>query len=164
MTRFLLLSLTMALLLISGCSKYQKRSSVYYDYETECLGTGNQGTTLMRVYSYAKKVPKAQELAKKHAVHAVIFKGVPNGSKGCIDKGLAFNDPNTETKHSDYFSTFFSDNGEYLNFVSISSRETTTPIEVRGRYKVGVDVVVQHESLRRKLERDEIIRGLSSGF
>jgi hypothetical protein len=162
MTRFLIFFFSASLMLL-GC-KYSKRSSVYYDYESECLGVGNQGTTVMRVYSYAKKTRRAAELAKKHAVHAVIFKGVPNGKKGCMDKGLAYNEPDAAQKHSGYFERFFSDNGEYLNFVSISSDESTVPIKVGRRYKVGVDVVVQHEALRKKLESDNIIRGLTQGF
>jgi hypothetical protein len=169
MMRTVFLLLLSSTLLIAGC-KYSKRSSVYYDYETQCMGVGKKGTTLLKVYSYAKKSRRAIELAKKHAVHAVIFKGIPNGpnpgQSGCMDRGLA-RDANAEQEHRMYFERFFSDNGQYLNFVSISNDGSIAPGDrqrVGKKLKIGVQVVVMHESLRKQLEADKIITGLNSGF
>ncbi len=165
-----ILFLFLASLLILGGCKYSKRSSVYYNYETECMGVGKKGTTLIKVFSYAKKTNRAIELAKKHAVHAVIFKGIPNGPRpgqsGCLSRGLA-RDPNAEQENRLYFEKFFSDNGRYLSFVSLSNDGTIDPsdrMRVGNQYKIGVKVVVMHEELRKQLEADGIVKGLNSGF
>ncbi len=164
-TRSVLLLLLFAAAMVSGC-KYRKRSSTFSNYEVQCMGTGRQGTTLIKSWSYAKNYRRAVELSKKHAVHAVIFKGVPSGTGGCSRRPLA-SEAGAETKHSTYFANFFSDNGPYLRFVSLSGDGTVNPndrLKVGGQYKIGVPVIVMHSELRKELEAAKIIKALNSGF
>lgn len=165
MNRYLLILLVTVATVVSGC-KYQKRSSVFYNYEVECNGTGRQGSTQLKVWSYAKNYDRAVELAKKHAVHALIFKGVGAGTGGCNNRPMC-TDPNAERQHALYFENFFSDNGKYLNFVSLSNDGTVDPndrIRVGKEYKIGVSVFVMHSELRKELESAGIVKPLSSGF
>ena len=126
-------------LVATGC-RFGKRTANYYDYETECMGTGRQGTSLIKVYSYAKNYNRAVELAKKHAVHAVIFKGIPSGSGGCPRRPMVDN-ANAEQEDAVYYTNFFSVNGKYLNFVSISNDGSIDPndrTKVGNQYKINV--------------------------
>lgn len=152
-------------LVATGC-RFAKRTANYYDYETECMGTGRQGTSLIKVYSYAKNYQRAVELAKKHAVHAVIFKGIPSGSGGCSRRPMVDN-PNAEQEDAGYYTNFFSVNGKYLNFVSISNDGSIDPndrTKVGNQYKIGVKVVVNHAELRKELEANGKAKAMTDGF
>ncbi len=52
-------------------------------YEIECVGTGADGTYLIKVWSYSKKANVAVEQVKKNAVHGIVFKGFNGGGQGC---------------------------------------------------------------------------------
>jgi hypothetical protein len=127
-------------------------------------GNGMDGTQLIKVWGFGKKPDKAAYQAKKNAVHAVVFKGINGGKPGCMTRPLVTK-PGAEVQHSDYFQTFFSNGGHYLNFVAQSGDGTMDRIKVgKKQYKVGVIVSVRHAALRRELETAGIINKLGGGF
>lgn len=136
-------------------------------YEIECAGIGNDGTYLIKVWSYSKKPSIAINQAKKNAVHGIIFKGFSGGGQGCVaQKPLATN-PNIEFEKSDFFDPFFDEGGKYMKFVLESSAgniDASDMMKVGKEYKVGVVVSVSKDLLRQDLEAAGIIRGLTSGF
>ena len=151
---------------LTAQTKKQKKMAGYTisNYEVECMGTGMDGTQLIKVWGFGKKPDKAVYQAKKNAVHAVIFKGIRGGKPGCMMRPLVTK-PGAEVQHSDYFNTFFTDGGHYLSFVSQSGDGTLDRIKVsKKQYKVGVIVSVRHADLRRELETAGIIQKLGSGF
>lgn len=134
------------------------------NYEVECMGTGMDGTQLIKVWGFGKKPEDAAYQAKKNAVHAIIFKGINAGKPGCMTRPLVTK-PGADVQHSDYFETFFTNGGRYLDFVSQSGDGTMDRIKVgRRQYKVGVIVSVKHAQLRRELETAGIINKLGQGF
>ncbi|WP_346855101.1 hypothetical protein [uncultured Draconibacterium sp.] len=151
---------------VSAQTKKQKKMAGYTisNYEVECMGTGMDGTQLIKVWGYGKKPDKAVYQAKKNAVHAVIFKGITGGKPGCMMRPLVTK-PGAEVQHSAYFETFFTDGGHYLTFVSQSGDGTLDRIKVSNKqYKVGVIVSVKHSALRSELETAGIIKKLGGGF
>lgn len=147
-------------------TKKEKKIAGYTvdNYEVECLGTGNEGTQLMKVWGYGKKPEDAVIQAKLNAVHAVIFKGIFAGEAGCMKRPLV-SDPGLEEKNQDYFDAFFKPNGEYLSYIAVSGEGLRESIKVDKRtYKVAIHVSVQHSALRKKLESDGIIKKLGAGF
>lgn len=151
---------------VSGQTRKQKKMAgfVMGNYEVECMGTGMDGTQLIKVWGFGKKPDKAAYQAKKNAVHAVVFKGINGGKPGCMTRPLVTK-PGAEVQHSDYFQTFFSNGGHYLNFVAQSGDGTMDRIKVgKKQYKVGVIVSVRHAALRRELETAGIINKLGGGF
>jgi hypothetical protein len=149
-----------------GFSQKKKNPAAFYNYEVECMGTGMDGTQLLKVWGYGKKPNDAVEDAKKNAVQAVMFKGILNGKPGCMMRPL-ITEPGAEQQYQDYFTAFFKPSGKYLSFVNISSDGSIDPkdrLKVGKQYKVGVIVSVAHASLRKELEAAGIIRGLSTGF
>lgn len=137
-------------------------------YEVQCVGVGNEGTKLIKVFSYSKKANVAIEQAKKNAIHAMIFQGF-NGdaSSGCPTQKPLTSNPALEQEKADFFDAFFADGGKYMKFVSVSGDGTIAPedrMKVGKEYKIGVVVSVMYDLLRKDLEAAGIIRGLSSGF
>lgn len=160
------LFLLMLSVTINAQTRKQKKMAgfVMGNYEVECMGTGMDGTQLVKVWGYGRKPDIAAYQAKKNAVHAVVFKGINGGKPGCMSRPL-ITKPGAEVQHSAYFETFFSDGGHYLNFVSQSGDGTMDRIKVsKKQYKVGVVVSVKHAALRRELETAGIINKLGGGF
>jgi hypothetical protein len=167
----LALLFTIAILLITSVTttssaQRKKNTATFYDYEVECMGTGRDGTQLIKVWGYGRNVAKAIDQAKKNAVHAVIFRGIAAGKPGCMQRPLATR-PGTEQQQSAYFDNFFADGGKHLNFVSITSDGSIDPkdrLKVGRQYKVGVIVSVMHAQLRKELEAAGVIQALGDGF
>ncbi len=151
----------------SSCSAQRgKNQAAFYDYEVECMGTGRDGTQLIKVWGYGRNANKAIDQAKKNAVHAVIFRGIAAGKPGCMQRPLSTR-PGTEEKHRAYFDIFFRDGGRYLNFVAITTDGSIDPkdrLKVGRDYKIGVVVTVMHAQLRKELEAANVIPALGHGF
>jgi len=146
-------------------TRKEKKIAGYIDknYEVECLGTGTQGSQLMKVWGYGKTPEDAAIQAKRNAVHAVIFKGITAG-QGCMKRPLV-TDPGVEQAKADYFDLFFAPAGKYLNFVSLSGEGVQDRIKVdKKTYKVAINVSVMHTALRQELEAAGIVKKLGAGF
>ncbi|MDR1225402.1 MAG: hypothetical protein LBK47_00700 [Prevotellaceae bacterium] len=137
-----------------------------YNYEILMLGVGQDGTKVFKVYAYAKKVDDAIVQAKKNAVAACIFRGLP-GANGAAPTPAICPDPNTEENNLDYFTSFFATGGRYLQYINLTTDGVPSGqdrLKVKGGYKVGISVQVLYDKLRKDLEAAGIARGLSSGF
>lgn len=146
-------------------TRKEKKIAGYIDqnYEVECLGTGTQGSQLMKVWGYGKTPEDAVIQAKRNAVHAVIFKGITAG-QGCMKRPL-LPEAGAEQSHADYFDLFFAPTGKYLNYVAISGEGVRERIKVdRKTYKVAINVSVMHTALRQELESAGIVKKLGAGF
>ena len=157
----LFLSLLVSMTYADSKSKANKDTQ-QFRYEIECAGNGTQGTYLIKVWSYSKKVNTAIEQAKKNAVHGVIFKGFA-GKNGCVAQRPLFKGPGGEFEHQDYFKNFFANGGEYLRFVT-STEGTQEIIKIGKEYKVGVVVSVAKDELRKTLEEVGVLKKLGHGF
>lgn len=135
-------------------------------YEIEVVGTGVQGTYLIKVWSYSKKPDVAIEQAKKNAVHGVIFRGFA-GKQGITGQKALSSNVNLVEEKSDFFEPFFKDNGKYIKFVSLTADGAVGAgdrIKIGKEYKVGVIVSVRVADLRKDLEEAGIIKKLGAGF
>lgn len=164
--RFTILLAFVLFISSEGFSQKKNNPAAFYNYEVECMGTGMDGTQLIKVWGYGKKPNAAVENAKKAAVQAVMFKGILNGKPGCMMRPL-ITEAGAEQQYQDYFNAFFKPGGKYLNFVSVSSDGSIDPkdrLKVGSQYKIGVLVSVSHAALRKELEAAGVIRALSTGF
>lgn len=160
-----LLILVFSCLGVNAQTRKEKKIAGYIDqnYEVECLGTGTQGTQLLKVWGYGKTPEDAVIQAKRNAVHAIMFKGITTG-QGCIKRPL-ITDAGAEEAHADYFKAFFEPAGKYLNFVSLSGEGVQDRIKVdKKTYKVAINVSVMHTALRQELEAAGIVKKLGAGF
>jgi hypothetical protein len=176
MKTFRNLTIILALILISvnfadAQAKYSKkeRKAHYnssYNYEVEIMGVGQDGTKVLKIWGYGKRVEDAIIEAKMNAIASVIFKGVPGG-QGAAATPAILTDPNAAEKHADYFENFFSPGGKYLQFLTLTTDGMPSGqdrLSIKGGYKVAIYAQVMYDALRKQLETDGIARRLDSGF
>lgn len=150
-------------------SRKEKKAhySSNYNYEVQIMGVGQDGTKVMKVWGFGRRVEDAVIEAKMNAVASVIFKGIPGGH-GAAATPAILTDPNAGDKHAEYFETFFSPGGKYLQFITMTtdgmpSGQDRLQID-RRTYKVAIYAQVMYDALRKQLETDGIARSLSTGF
>lgn len=132
-------------------------------YDIICEGNGVEGTYLVRVWVYANKQNLKPEQIRKFAVHGIIFKGVTGSSKCNGQKPLA-KSLSVEEENKKYFDEFFEKKNAYLNFATIVEGTFERVKVTKRQFKIGAVVSVSKDQLRKQLEADGIIRGLSTGF
>ena len=143
-------------------------ATAQWRYEIEGVGTGREGTYLLKVWSYSKRPDVAIEQAKKNAVHGVIFKGYVGTKQGVSTQKPLVKSLTAAKEHEQFFKDFFANGGAYLKFVSTTADGAVAAGDRmkigRNEYKVGVVVSVRKDELRKELETQGIIKGLSSMF
>ena len=101
--------------------------------------------------------------AKKNGIRDVIFKGISHGRGEC-DRRPLISEPNALDKYSDYFNSFFADEGPYLDFVNLKDERILFAkiwrSRKRGSQSVthGVVIRVLRSELKKKLLQDGIMR------
>lgn len=139
-----------------------QREMEEFKYELQCAGNGVQGTYLVRVWTYNKKLKAAQTACPRNAVHGVIFKGFVGG-EGCVGQKALARTPGAEMEYKDFFEHFFAENGEYRKYIS-TVPGTEEILKVGKEYKVGIVVSIQKDELRRALEAAGVLKSLNYGF
>lgn len=155
-----------------GKRKKEKMLNEKWNYEISCVGVGNEGEYLVKVYSFTKKRKTLDlELAKKNALHGAIFKGINADSRKCVSQPPLVRDANVEEQKSEYFNDFFKTGGKYKKFVNLTAGGAVNAgdryrvkIGKKKYYKIGVVVSINKDLLRQELESAGIIRKLNSGF
>ena len=146
----------------------KERKAMYdsqYNYELACLAVGNDGTKLLKVWGYGKKVDNAIYDAKRTAVAAVIFRGVPGGNGAAPTPSLLPVDGYDQ--HFDFFDEFFKDGGMYLSFVNLTTDGTpggSDNIKMSHGYKVAVSASINFNALRKFLEEKGVVKRMDAGF
>ncbi|MDR0567500.1 MAG: hypothetical protein LBG47_10805 [Prevotellaceae bacterium] len=165
---FLILT-SLALIAGANAQSRKERKILFgstYNYEVAVLGVGQDGTKVFKVWGYAKKVDDAIVQAKKNAVAACIFRGIPGGN-GAAPTPAICREANAEETHADYFDSFFATGGKYLKYVNLTTDAVPSGqdrLKVKGGYKVGIAVQILYNDLRSDLEADGIARRLDAGF
>lgn len=156
MKKNIIIAIATVAAILTGC---QTSTSSYTSYETECLGIELDGSQKLRAWGQGRHRQQAMQQAAKNAISDVIFNGIRGGNGGCNVKPLVF-EANAREKHEDYFNRFFSDNGDYRNYMTLKSapvRSRVKEFNATGR-RFGVVVTVQRKALQDKLKADGIIK------
>ncbi len=171
MKKTLIMTLVITMM-IPFAAQAQKASEVrklfdnWNNYEVSTVQVGQDGTKLLKVWGFGKKVDKAIIQAKKNAVHACIFRGIP-GNSATMETPAICKDPNALENNLDYFYDFFETGSTYIQFVNLTTDGMPSGQdrrEVKGGYKVAIYVQVMYDNLKNRLEADGIVRKLSTGF
>lgn len=171
MRKIKLLSLLLIGFMLSTTVDAQKRKQFKaiwnssYAIEVQTLGVGNDGTKLIKVWAMDKKVDAAVYKAKKNAVLATIFRGLPAG--GGQSRTPAICKDGDYDKNVDFFENFFADGGAYLNYINMSSDGMPSGrdrLKMKKGYKCAIVVSINFDGLRKYLEDQGIARRLDSGF
>ncbi len=136
-----------------------------YSYEVSCLGVGQDGTKAIKVWGYGKNADVAAFNAKRDAVAAVIFRGVPGGNGAAPTPAILSIDG--YEKNAVFFDEFFKAGGMYLNFINLSTDGVPSGedrIKMSKGYKVAICASVNYNGLRAFLEEKGIAKKLDAGF
>lgn len=169
MKRFLFTLLVTCFLFCTcyATNKDRRKSFKSWDnYEITTEKVGQDGTKFVKVWGFGKSVDKAIMNAKKNAVHACIFRGLPGAATANPTPPLV-KDPDCLEKNIEYFEEFFEAGGAYLGFINLTTDGVPAGQDrrkVKGGYKVALYIQVMYDNLKVKLENDGIISKLNSGF
>lgn len=160
--KYIFLTLFIAVVTLSSCgiTAVVSKSDKPWAYEIENMGVGTDGSYAIMVWTYSKTPQISQDITKKNAIHATIFKGIPAGNGSVSQPSLA----QAGIKDTDpFFIDFFK--SDYQKFIhSILPGSAQVYKVSKNEYKIGYVVSVSKDELRTYLEEQEIIEGLSEGF
>ena len=163
----LILSVTLA---FAGDNKSRRLSFSNWDnYEVSIEKVGTDGTKFIKVWGFGKKVDAAIMQAKMNAVHACLFRGLAANPSGGVSVPTPpiCKDPEMISQNDAYFQEFFAPGGPFLAFINMTTDGVPSGQDrrqVKGGYKVAIYVQVMYDNLKKKMETDGIVRGLSTGF
>lgn len=129
--------------------------------ECSCIGSGNGGSIRITAYGFGKTNNLAVENAKKNAIQEVIFKGIKAGNAGCPSRPIV---EDINKRQTTYFTDFFRENGNYLQFINLTGDQIPTRVKVQKMIKVSIDAVVDHKRLVQQMTQDKQIRSINDGF
>jgi hypothetical protein len=140
-----------------------------WNYDIECMGEAAAGVYTLKVFSILPDERLAREQASKNAVHAVIFQGVNAQGRKCKAKPALARSSSLETDFKDYFTEFFSsvskkDLNSFAKYVNVIEEVTDRQKLGKKKFRIGTLVTVNIDLLRKTLEKENIIKSLSSGF
>lgn len=167
------LLLLLAFLLLSSGSHGQSRKerkqlfNSTTNYEIQMLGVGQDGTKVFKIWAYGKNVDAAIVTAKKQAVRACLFRGLPGSGRTNASPAICENGAEAEQRHADFFQTFFATGGNYLNYVNVTTDGVPSGqdrLKIKGGYKVGLKVQVLYNNLRKAMEQEGIAKKLDYLF
>lgn len=145
-----------------------KERVVPFNYELSVVQEGNSATSghkIFKVWSFGKKGDLTQEICMRNAIHGLLFRGLvaeDMGSQGSVAALV----PDGYESHKDYFDAFFS-SGDFLQFIQPASKgaqQAGDVVKMKKEYRVGLLVQVNLSALRKRLEKDGIIKGVRSLF
>ena len=131
-------------------------------------GVGNGGRPVVVATCAAKKADKVTDAdLTRCAVRAVLFSGwVDKSNTSSFDASVSHpavaGSPDAEAAHADYFAYFFA-SGDASKYASVLP-DTRKVVKSGKVYNVSQSVSVNVPELRRKLEKDNIIKSLRSGW
>ena len=153
-------SLLVTLLLV-GCKTPQKVDKIYVNnqFQTECLGTHQNGSQMLRAWGKGKNKATALENARKTAVFDVIFKGINAGNSECSKKPL-LNEVNARERYESFFNSFFAEGGDYMRFSSLVDEKRNSRLKSSSKdmENWGAVVTVDRASLRQYLIDEGILK------
>lgn len=140
----------------------QKKIAGNYIYKTECMGVELDGSVTLKAWGNGRNRADAVEQAKKNAVRDIIFISILEGKQDCAKKPLVL-EVNAEEKYEDYFNKFFTDGGEFKNFITLKDERIGEKIsrdkkKARESVTHGLVVRVLRSELKSKLIADGIIK------
>lgn len=143
------------LILLLGLPLYAKDNPIY-NYEITCAGNGEYGHYLVTISAYViKKKEINHDIAKKCAIHGVLYKGF-TGNAGCHSQKAILASPITEEQQKYILSLIENKFNSYASSVD----EMIKVLKVGKRYKVTSVIEVNTGQLRKDLEKAGIIRKL----
>ena len=149
-------------LTVSSCNT-SRQVYTNYTYETECLGSGQDGEQILKTWGKGRTRDEAIKQAEKNGVRDVLFNGVRKGNGGCFVKPI-ITEVNAQERYEEFFNKFFSDKGDYKMFVDRKNNAVDHINVKAGSVKSGYEetysvvVEVSYTKLKSKMISDGILK------
>lgn len=157
--KILFIAIILFTTLLIGCS-VQQQVVTGYNYETECLGKGLDGSHTIASYGTGMDGKEAIQQSMKNGINDLLFKGTRSNRQECNLIPI-IPEVNAKEKYNDYFNVFFANGGDYKNFILMkpSSKKIATNVNKTGTPRILYKSTfhVQTSELKRKLINDKII-------
>ena len=167
MKRILLsISLLAVMLVAASCGTSRKAATTPLPTTTtlECIQITGDDNFIVEVQGNGRNADAATEDALVYAVRGLLFEGIPGSMANRIQSQKPLvQDASVRTSKQEYFQNFF-DKGDYRLYVEMLPNVFPHVVKVNGGYKVKVSVILKKQLLRKRLEKDGIIKSLSSPF
>jgi hypothetical protein len=131
----------------------------YYNYKTECLGIGLDGSQTIIAYGTGMNGKEAINQSLKNGISDLLFKGTVSDRQECNLKPIV-PEVNAKDKYEGYFNNFFAAGGDYLKYISgSSSKKWPTNVNKNGSPRIMYKTTfhILRSDLRKKLIEDNII-------
>lgn len=140
-------------------SKAAKKVASYHEQGITCLAAELDGSVTLRVTGSGASRADAKEQARKNAVWAVVFDGVPSNVKG-VDCRPLLNEANAREKYEEYFDIFFADGGEYLKYVSGEDAKILSCEKKKNKVSKNFTLTVRvlRSELKARLKADNVLK------
>lgn len=162
--------LILLMLLAVSTTLYAKDDDTKYLYEIESYKgqvAVADGYCLIKVWNYGKREKLTRDNCMRNAIHGILFKGYAASGDMAYDQGKKPLVPEGYDAHKKYFDDFFN-SGDYLQYVQLTNNGQLAAGDVvkiaKKQYKVGMVVQVNYDGLRKRLEKDKIIKSLDFLF
>lgn len=149
-------------LIVTSCGTQKNISNNNYKNTIECIQLANNGDCIVITQVNTQNLDNVTEVAITFAINELLFNGISGSLNNRIKhiKPL-IQDPNIMSSKQEYFKTFY-EQGIYKNFAEIHDNITPTIIKTATGYKIRTTITLKKESLRHKLESDNIIKSLTT--
>ena len=147
------------LIMFTGFAFAQKQ----FAYQVECVSVENDGYVTIKIWNTKLIQKYTQEQARKDAIHAILFSGVPSNN-GCITQKPILTTTEAVENFKKIEKKFFSKNGNWTNYTREATVETILPEIIGDKNMKVYRVSVAKTLLRKYLEDQKIIKSLNSGF
>lgn len=153
-----IISFCICISFLFGCKTPSKSVAGNYNYKTECIDNKLNGIIVLKAWGKGINKKEAISQAKKNALEALLFQGILDGKPNCDTKPLV-TEVNAYERNQAYFDAFFSEKGDYLNFIdSDTSKKNAVIIPSENKITIGIVVTVLQSKLKEKMVQDQIIK------
>lgn len=166
LNKFYIIVLLSVCFVATSCSTSKKamKSPTPATTTMECTQITNDDNYIVEVQSMGKNVEKATEAALVYAVKGMLFEGIPGSTVNRIQSLQPLvKDASLRTTKKEYFDNLF-ESGDYRMYVETIPSVTPKVVKVDGGYNVKVSVILKKQLLRKRLEKDGIIKSLGSSL
>lgn len=134
-----------------------------FAYQIECVSVENSGSFTIRIWNTKLGKNYTQEQARKDAIKAILFSGVP-GNNGCIAQKPILSNQESIDNFKKIEKDFFAKKGKWSTYTREATIENTLPENIGDKNWKVYRVSISKDLLRKYLEEQKIIKSLNFGF
>ena len=154
---------TLCVILLMVTALHAQNSYSTPRYDLKAYGTGIESTYAAEIFVYLPKPNKNVDASiRKAAIHGVLFKGLTAANGGGSQRPMV--SAQTEQQHTDFFSGFFSNEANYLRYVTITEGSHRVEKAEKKLYRIRAIVSIQKDELRKYLEEQHIVESFKDLF